>query len=903
MRAEERTELDRLRKELDDARARIDSLERQLAESRAVLAHVFEVTGDMLFFKDRDSVYRIVNDAFCDALGKRQDEILGKTDHDLFPAADADAYVDSDREVMRSRQAEIRDWEAPGKAGKLWLHARKIPVQDDSGEVTGVVCSVRDISRGKRAELEFERLFNLVPDMVASSNSEGYFTKLNAAWEATLGYTPNELLSIPYADLIHPEDRENTLREVQRILSGRISRSFVNRYRAKDGSWRWLEWNTNYFSGDTLYSVARDITDRIRQEKATRLWADAFRFCSHGIAIGLPVTNAIMTCNEAFARMHGRSVAQIEGTSILSVYHPEDREAIGAHIRDADRTGFARYEARMVSNDGTVFPVQMDIVVVFDEDGSVLYRIATVQDISSRLISRRALEESEARFRSVVESAPQGIFIQCEERFAYLNPASLEVFGASSEEQLVGRQIFDIVPIENRALVAERIQGLNVQRKAAPPLEYQLLHIDGTPFDAEVSAVPFIYSGKRGALVFVRDITSRKAAEKERAALERQLVQTQKIESIGRLAGGVAHDLNNLLTPILGYAEMLLARYPGEEKLGQYLKIMLDAAVKSRNLLKQLLVFSSSQPIEFSVIDLNAVVRGFEQLVRRTIRANIAISYRLHEEELPILGEPGQIEQIIMNLSVNAEDAMPDGGNLEISTSMETVPEGHAALFEGLAPGRYAVLSMADTGSGMDEETLSHLFEPFYTTKPKGKGTGLGLSTVYGIVRQHGGVINVASSPGAGSRFSVWFPLRNVAVDPPDVVDSGGDERSHTGTILVAEDDPMVRKFVVQALAGKGFTVCDAPGGEEALELVQSGECRPELLLTDVVMRGMNGRELYLKMVQEMPHVKVIYMSGYTRNLITMSSQANGGAAFLQKPFSIQTLVEKVVEVMTQKKC
>ena len=892
-------ELQRLRRELEHANQQVQELKRELAGERAKLTAVFDVTPDLIIIKDRNSVFRAVNPAFCRFLGKSEAEIVGKTDYELFSPEDAALYVSGDAAVMESRVPEAHDWQAPVAYGSVWLHVVKAPVLDISGEVTGLLCSVRDISKRKQIELEFERVFNLVPDMVCTASPDGYFTKLNAAWEKSLGYTSEELLAIPFADLIHPDDRQATGDEVRRQLAGKGTICFINRYRRKDGSYRWFEWNTTPSAEGQLYGVARDITDRIQAEKETKLWADAFRFCSHGIAIGLPLTNTVLTCNEAFARMRMQPIRAIEGVTVASLYVPEDRERVIGHIREADYSGCIRFEGRMLRKDGSVFPVQVDVVSVVDEEGHLQYRIATVQDITGRLNSQKALRESEERFRSVVESAPEAIFIQIKGAFAYLNPAAVSLFGASDPAQLLGTPVLDRVHPDSRLRVAELIQQINDQRIAASKSERVLLRCDGTPVYVENSAVPFVYAGNKGALVFLRDISERKSAEQERVKLETQLLQSQRIESIGRLAGGVAHDLNNLLTPILGYAELLYPQFPKEDKRRKQIDVMHEAALKARNLVRQLLAFSSRQTLAFTPLDLNSVVRGFEHFLRRTLRANIDICFRLHEGVLSIRGDAGQLEQIIMNLAVNAADAMAAGGELVMETSRISVAEGVEKGIDDLLPGQYVMLSVTDNGSGIEREILDQVFEPFFTTKDKGHGTGLGLSTVYGIVRQHGGSIRVSSQPGQGSCFRIYFPENDIGIQAPaELPPVPVPERRRGGQVLVVEDDVMVRNFVVQALLAEGYDVMEAPSGEVALGLVTGGVQKPDLLLTDVVMPGMNGKELYDEVLKVMPEIRVLYMSGYTKNIITSHGVPSKGSMVLQKPFSVQTLVSRVRQVM-----
>ncbi len=450
------------------------------------------------------------------------------------------------------------------------------------------------------------------------------------------------------------------------------------------------------------------------------LQSEAFRLCAHGIAIGVPQTNKVFTCNEAFARMCGRSVSEIAGVPIVSLFLSEDREIVLNNIRTADSGEFVSYQARMLRSDGSYFPVQMDVVCVKGDNGELLYRIAAMQDISERLASQSALRESEERFRSVVQSAPDAIFIQTDGCISYLNDRALDLFGASAPEEVLGRRVIDMIHPDYREMVEKRIRRINDKRQPVPVIEEQFLRLDGSTVDVEASAVPFTFSGKSGALVFLRDISRRKKGERERAELEQQLFQSQKIESIGRLAGGIAHDLNNLLTPILGYSEMLAKRFREPGKNQQQIEVIHHAAIKARELVRHLLAFSSRQSLEIRTIDLNEVIRGFEQLLRRTIRADIDIRYHLHDGPLAMRGDASQLEQIIMNLAINAEDAMPSGGELIMETSTLDIKTGRERYYEGLPAGTYALLTVRDNGEGMDRETLSHMFEPFLHHQAEG---------------------------------------------------------------------------------------------------------------------------------------------------------------------------------------
>jgi two-component system, cell cycle sensor histidine kinase and response regulator CckA len=893
-------ELQRLQSELDIARSSLLRREEELNRKQSVLKAVFAVSRDFIAFKDRDMVYRKVNPAFAAFLGKSEDEIIGNTDEFLFSPDIAALSVAINARVMDTLKPEDSEWQIIGTTGPLWLHVSITPVLDNDGAISGVLCSARDVTERKQAELELQRFFDLVPDLLCLGSVDGSFRKLNDSWQKALGYTQEELLKISYYELIHPEDRELTKCEISRLSEGHKTLNFVNRYRTKNGSYRWLEWSASPAVGGEFYAIARDITERIIAEKKTRLWADAFNYCSHGISVGDPATGKFLTCNLAYARLHGMTIGEITGKPILDLYPDSQKDAVRRSVDKAEKEGYTRFESIKNRKDGTEFPVQVDVVSVHDESDLPLYQIVTIEDLSTSRASETALRESEARFRSVVEFAPEAIFIQTGGCFAYLNPSAIDLYGASSEDDLMGRPVLERVHPDSRQMVSERIRTVNDEHFAVPLKETKYLRCDGSSFYVEASAVPFVYNEKQGALVFVRDISKRKEAEATKAKLEQQLFQSQKMDSIGRLAGGIAHDLNNMLTPIIGYSEMLLDQFSRDDKRLSSVEGIHNAGLRSRDLVHQLLAFSRRQAMVFKVLDLNSVLRNFDQLLRRTIRENITIHYTLFPGHLAINGDIGQIEQIIMNLAVNAQDSMPEGGEIVIKTSMTVAGAMDSPLDDKHQDAVYVSLSICDTGSGMDAETISHIFEPFYSTKKRSRGTGLGLATVYGIVHQHGGNITVLSSPGKGSTFTVNFPLEKAL---PDIVAEAVKpeqslSKSQSSIILVVEDNMMVRKFIIQALQLEHLHVLEASSGEEALRLLDEQLLTPDLLMTDVIMPGMNGKELFDVLRKRYPDLKVLYMSGYMQNVIIQHGVDERETAFLQKPFSVDAMFIKVRELL-----
>ncbi|HEX4628118.1 MAG TPA: response regulator [Gemmatimonadales bacterium] len=388
------------------------------------------------------------------------------------------------------------------------------------------------------------------------------------------------------------------------------------------------------------------------------------------------------------------------------------------------------------------------------------------------------------------------------------------------------------------------------------------------------------------------------AVRAARRRLESQLLQSHKLEAVGRLAGGVAHDFNNVLTAILGAAELLLLDTPADDAKREELDIIRDAAVRAQTLIRQLLAFSARQVLTPVVLDLNDLVTNVSKMLRRLIGEDITFVSTLASDLGRVRADVGQVEQVLVNLAVNARDAMPQGGRLTLATENVDIAGAGATPHGQLSPGRYALLRVSDTGVGMDQETLARAFDPFFTTKPRGQGSGLGLATVYGIVHQSGGDVTVESAPGAGSTFRVYLPvvtdpLERAAAAAPVVAPAAGSE-----TVLLAEDEPLVRALARKVLEQAGYRVLVAAGGAEALALAERHTGPIHLLLSDVVMPEMNGRELMRRLIAQRPDVRVLYMSGYADEAIARHGVLDPGTAFMQKPFTPGALTRKVREVL-----
>ncbi|MCX6084857.1 MAG: PAS domain S-box protein [Caldiserica bacterium] len=510
----------------------------------------------------------------------------------------------------------------------------------------------------------------------------------------------------------------------------------------------------------------------------------------------------------------------------------------------------------------------------------------------------RELHESESKFRTLAESTPMGILLYQDDKWIYANPAATDITGYSIDE-LLSMNFWDFIHPDYKDIVKERGRKRERGEDTVQTYEFKIVTRDGGQKWVQLFGTSTKMHGRSSGLITVLDTTERKRAEVEKAKLEEQYRQSQKMESVGRLAGGVAHDLNNLLTPILGFGGLLLDDLRADDPHRESVQQIVRAAEKSRDLVRQLMAFGRKQVLEFKPLNLNTMLVEFEELLRHTLREDIALKFVLAPSIPALLGDVGQLEQVVMNLAVNAQDAMPEGGGLTIETGVADLDTTYAADHQGVLPGHYVLLVVSDIGMGMDAETQEHIFEPFFTTKEMGKGTGLGLATVYGIVKQHGGNIWVYSEPGKGTTFKVYLPVVETSPEPVEKVRvTPFEDLRGTETILLAEDDAVVRSLARGVLEQQGYTVLRAANGREALSVLASYGGTVQLLLSDVVMPEMNGKELFANIVKNHPAIKVLYMSGYTENVIAHRGVLDAGVQFIQKPFTVHALTAKVRETL-----
>jgi PAS domain S-box-containing protein len=539
------------------------------------------------------------------------------------------------------------------------------------------------------------------------------------------------------------------------------------------------------------------------------------------------------------------------------------------------------------------------LTAVKDEQGAITTYRGIIRDITERKKAEEALRESEEKYRDLVENINDILYATDEHgTVTYIAP-TIESLSGYTTSEITGRPFSEFVYKEDIPFVLEKFQQ-DVSGHAEPN-EYRILTKSGVVRWVRTSSRPFFREtrvvGLRGVMT---DVTDRKRAEEESEALREQLRQSQKMEAIGRLAGGIAHDFNNLLTIIKGYSQLSLIELKEDSPLKGSIEQIDKATDRAADLVRQLLAFSRRQILEMRVLDLNTTLANLHNMLRRLIGEDIELTMVLAEDLGRVKTDLGWIEQAIMNLVVNAKDAMPKGGKLTIETANVELDEAYARAHVAVTSGRYVMIAVSDTGAGMTPEVRERLFEPFFSTKEKDKGTGLGLSTVYGIVKQSGGNIWVYSEPGKGSTFKIYLPRVDEPLEQPREKLLGDELLRGSETILLVEDEEEVRKLAVRVLERQGYKVLSARDGDEALLVCERHKDPIHLMLTDVVMPGMSGHEVAKRSEPSHPEMKVLYMSGYTDNAIVMHGVLVQGVNYIQKPFTVNGLTKKVREVLEQ---
>jgi two-component system cell cycle sensor histidine kinase/response regulator CckA len=751
------------------------------------------------------------------------------------------------------------------------------------------------------SEDNFRTIFEYSGDGMAVIEPGGRFVEVNRAFCESLGYSREDLLGMTVADINSPSTAGLVGGRISAVLETGLE-VFETTHVRRDGSVMPVEAVVRriLFGGSpAMLAIQRDLTVRRRAEETVREQARLLKQLID--AIPVPISSksrdgTIQLCNAAYAHGVGLAPDYIVGKTLAELGIPEP----GQHMEMDDELlaeGSSKfYEGTLKVGDRRPQRMMIGKSPLVAADGQITGIVTFGLDITDRYEAEQALRKSEERFRSLFDNAGDPILINDESgRFLDANRAACKALGYTRDE-LTTMTVGDVDPPEQSATYPDRVARL--LKEGTVSFDASHLARDGRVIPSEITSTLIELDGKRAILSIAHDMTERKQAESQRAILEEELRQAQKMEGIGRLAGGIAHDFNNLLTTIRGNASLALTELPPGQGPREDLEQIEQAADRAAGLTRQLLAFARRTVLQPEVIDIGAAVRRLEPMLARLIGEDVIITTIATEGTGFVLADPGQIEQVIVNLAVNSRDAMPDGGMLTI----EVAGPGEAPVESGEADHGRAVITMsvADTGLGMDAETLEHVFEPFFTTKAPDKGTGLGLATAYGIVHQSGGTITARSDPGHGSLFTVRLPAVEATdspqLEPPNTIPVN---RRRSGTILIVEDDAGVRRFARRVLEAAGYRVLVASDGAEALALPSDEPVA--LLLTDVVMPGMNGRDVADRLAAAQPSIRALFMSGHTDKGIVVQGVLEAGLSYLAKPFTSAELIVAVDEALLER--
>ncbi len=608
--------------------------------------------------------------------------------------------------------------------------------------------------------------------------------------------------------------------------------------------------------------------------------------------------------NDSLCEDHGYSRQELMGMNYKAYTTPETAKRAYQFFNEIYRTGRPKriLDHEIIRKDESRRMIDMSVSLMRSPSGEPIGFWGVGRDVTERIEAEQALKKSEERYRTILDTMEEGYFEDdLKGTLTFVNDAACRLMGYDRDE-LIGMNYRNYSSPETARHMYEVYHRIFESGNSEFMMDYEIIRKDGSvrTHQANAALLRDQAGGPKGFRVLVRDVTERKRAEDEKAKLEGQLLQAQKMESVGRLAGGVAHDFNNMLSVILGYTELIKLRLEPDNPLLHDLMEIERAAGRSKDITAQLLAFSRKQIISPRPMNLNDLISSRQKTLARLIGEDIDLRFYPGEGLWSIRFDLSQMEQILVNLAVNARDAMPHGGKLTIETANILMNEDYCRMHLGFTPGPYVLLAVSDNGSGMDKETLQNVFEPFFTTKETGKGTGLGLATVYGIVQQNNGFINVYSEQGQGTTFKIYLPRSMDGVEVSEEI-LEQPVALGSGKVLLVEDDDLMRKMTTDMLKTIGYSVLAVGSPLEALSICEEKDARLDLVITDVVMPGMSGRELRDKLGIIRPDIKVLFMSGYTSNVIVHHGVLEEGVHFIQKPFSLNDFARKVQEAMTDR--
>jgi two-component system, cell cycle sensor histidine kinase and response regulator CckA len=789
----------------------------------------------------------------------------------------------AEREAARAEQEAVRAEEEAARAEEESARAEEEMLQAEEASSR----AEQEARRAARESERVERILGSITDSFTVIDQQWTITYMNERAASMAGGTRQEFIGRNYWEAFPAMVGSSFEDAYRRAMAGEYAARVTGYYPPRDS---WIE-ATAYPSTEGLTIVAQDVTARVRASELTARLA-AIVSSSADAIVGKKLDGTVISWNTAAEEIFGYTADEMIGSSIYRLIPPDLHEAETEMLRRVARGEPVEFsEVERIRKDGQRIFIALTISPIKDPGGKVVGASSIKRDITAQKRVQAALEAESARSRELAQAldVSQALVRDLDGRVTYWSSGAARLYGYSAAEAL-GRNSHELLQTEFPLPLEEIRSGL----QASGRWEGEVVHVAKDGRRIHVATQWVLQRRRRDDVPLVTEINTDVTAQR---LIEERVRQTERMEVVGQLAGGVAHEANNQMTVVLGAASFLLGRKDLPESAVKDLEYIREAADRTAAITAQLLAFSRRQVIQVRVFDLDEVVQGLEGVLRRALgeRSTLVLQLRANGR---VKADPGQLTQVLLNLVLNARDAMPLGGRLTLETRTSELTEGYARRRPGVAirPGKYAVIAVSDTGHGMGPETLSHLFEPFYTTKPVGKGTGLGLATVYGIVKQSGGYVWAYSEVGHGSTFKVYLPLdadSPVTATRPDAA-----VRASGETILLVEDEPSVRHMTSRALQEYGYGVVEASGGHQALGVLEREDGHIDLLITDVILHGMEGPELARRALELVPDLPLLFISGYTDDEVVRRGLLTAGQPFLQKPFTPEALARQVGELL-----
>ena len=865
-------------------------IEKALREERNLISAILDVAGALIVVLDKQENIVSFNQACENITGYSFEEVENKQVWDLIAPEEIETTIKVFEQLKRGNFPNQYQnyWIAKDRTRRLisWSNTCLI---DDDGSVKYIIATGIDITEKHQIEEDLNRFFSLSLDVFCVGGFDGYFKQVNPAFKETLGYEKDELFAQPFLSFIHPDDVAATLAEMDKISQGVKTIAFENRYRTKDGSYKWMQWNATPYE-QLFYAVARDVTERKQMQLDIQESEKRYRYIYENTPVMLHSIDSngkLISVSNFWLEKLGYQRHEVLGHKSTEFLTPESQKYARQVLPDYFDKGFCQnIPYQFIRKDEKILDVLLSAIAERDSNGNIIRSLAVLIDVTESNKAKQKIQEQ----ATLLDVATDAIMVRgLDNQILFWNQGAERLYGFTSAEAL-GKNANELLYRNSLVQLEEIHQALF--KSDYWKGELQQVTKDGNDIIvfSTWNLVRDEHGNHKSTLIVNTDITEKKQ-------LEAQFLRAQRLESIGTLSGGIAHDLNNILTPILAISQLLPLKLPSvDEQTQHFFNILETSAKRGATLVKQVLFFARGVQGKRTPLQVKHIISEIREFARNTFPKSIEIQVGLPDNLRLINADATQIHQVLMNLCVNARDAMPHGGTLSIEAENIDIDENYTRMNFDASVGNYVLITVADTGTGIEKETLERIFEPFFTTKEQGKGTGLGLSTTIGIIKSHGGFIQVDSEVGQGTKFQVYLPASQtveVVGDEQNEIPLGNGE-----LILIVDDETSIRDITKASLEKYNYQVLTASDGIEAIALYAQNLNEISAVLMDMMMPEMDGVTSIRTLLRINPQVKIIAVSGLATSDRVSAARNSGAKLFLPKPYTSEELLSQLHQIL-----